>query len=268
MQYIHESAVVSKSAKIAENVKIGPFCFVGDYVELEEGVELISHVVVDGKTKIGKNTKIYSFASIGQKPQDLKYKNEDSILEIGQNNIIREYCTMQPGTKSGIMKTKIGDNSLFMAGSHVAHDCILGDNLIFANLATLAGHVEVGDNVVIGGLSAVHQFVKIGKYAMIGGVTGVVRDVPPFSTVSSERASIDGMNLIGLKRAGFDKNEIIKLQKAFNKIFFEKSDMEINSILDFVQKEFSDSDLVNHLLHFIRSDSKRSLTVANKRKEK
>ena len=197
---IHPSAVVSSKAQIGDNVEIGPFCVVGDDVKIGEGTILKSHVVVEGDTVIGKNNIIFPFASIGLEPQDLKFKGEKSRVEIGDNNKIREHVTIHLGTQDGAMVTKIGSNCLLMVGVHIAHDCVVGNHVIFANNATLAGHVEVGDHVVIGGLSAVHQFVRIGAGAMIGGMSGVESDVFPNGLVMGERASLAGLNLVGLKR--------------------------------------------------------------------
>jgi len=261
MNIIHPTSIVSSKAKLGENVKIGPFCVVEDDVTLENGVELISHVVISGVTKIGKNTKIYPFASIGSAPQDLKYSGEKSSVEIGENNQIREYVTIQPGTSGGIMKTIVGNNNLLMVGTHIAHDAVIGDNIICANIATIGGHVIIEDNVVLGGLSAVHQFVRIGKHAMIGGVTAVVRDVPPFASVVSDRAAIEGMNILGLKRRGFEKQEIFTLQQAFKKIFFTDDDDLMSRVFQ-VEEEFKESELVRQLVSFMKSESKRSFTTA------
>jgi len=262
---IHQSSVVSEKAIIGKNVKIGPFCFIGPNVTLNDNTILHSHVVIEGKTSIGKNSTIFPFASIGHIPQDLKYKGEESTVEIGENNIIREYVTIQPGTTAGRMNTILGDNCLLMAGTHIAHDCIIGNNIIFANLATLAGHVTIDDYVVIGGLSAVHQFVRIGESAMIGGCTAVERDVVPFATVTSERGSIEGVNLLGLKRRGFDKNNILDLQKAFKKIFFENNG-DMNNAIDSVREEFMGNNLVDQLLDFMSSETKRSFTTSDKKR--
>lgn len=261
---IHSSSVISEKAKIGKNVKIGPFCLVGPDVILADGVTLHSHVVIEGRTSIGKNTVVFPFASIGHVPQDLKYNNEESTTEIGENNLIREYVTIQPGTTGGRMKTVIGNNCLLMAGTHIAHDCLVGNNVIFANLATLAGHVIIEDYVVMGGLSAVHQYVRIGESAMIGGCTPVIRDVAPFAAVTSERSGIEGMNLLGLKRRGFDKEDILNLQKAFKKIFFE-NDGDMKQAIVSVTEGFSGNILVKQLLDFMNAETSRSFTTANKK---
>ncbi len=177
---IHNSSVIDKNAKIGKEVKIGPFCYIGPNVILNDNVELVSSVYIEGNTKIGKGTRIFPFASIGTQPQDLKYKGENNSLEIGENNTIREYVTINPGTKGGEGKTVIGDNNLLMISSHIAHDCHIGNNVVIANNVPLGGHVTIEDSVVIGGNSAVQQFTRIGRLAMIGGMTGVLKDVIPF----------------------------------------------------------------------------------------
>jgi len=203
---IHNSSVIDKKAKIGKEVKIGPFCYIGPKVQIGEGVELISNVHIEGNTKIQKGTKIFPFASIGTVPQDLKYRGEDNSLEIGENNVIREYVTINPGTKGGGGKTVIGNNCLLMISSHIAHDCHIGNNVVIANNVPLGGHVTIEDSVVIGGNSAVQQFTRIGRLAMIGGMTGVLKDVIPFGLSFGNRNYLRGINLIGLKR----KNMITK----------------------------------------------------------
>lgn len=259
---IHPSAIIEDGAKIGNNVKIGPFSYVGSNVEIADEVELKSHVVVDGHTYIGQNTVIYPFASIGNHPQDLKYKGGKSLLWIGRNNVIREYVTIHPGNDEG-KETIVGDNCLLMIGVHIAHDCNVGNNVIFANNATLAGHVIVEDNVVIGGLSAIHQFVRLGKNCMIGGATGIERDVPPFASASSDRAYIDGINLVGMKRRGFSKDEIISLQKAMRLIFSEENIFEEN--IKLAEKEYGQFESVKDVIRFMKSDSKRSFTTTRKK---
>ena len=216
---IHPTAVVDPAAKLGEDVFIGPFCVVGPDVELGDRVRLTSHVVVEGRTRVGEDTVIYPFASIGHRPQDLKFKGEPSELIIGRNNQIREHVTMSPGTEGGGMVTRIGDNGLFMVGVHVAHDCVVGNHAVLANNATLAGHVELGDFVTIGGLSAVRQFVRIGSHAMIGGMSGVEKDVIPYGLVMGDRARLAGLNLVGLERRGFQKDDIHALRAAYRLLF-------------------------------------------------
>jgi len=216
---IHATAIIHPNAKLGKDVSVGAFSLVGEHVTLGDGVKLHSHVVVEGHTTVGKNTEIFPFAVIGHSPQDLKFGGEQSRLEIGENNKIREHVTMHPGTQGGGLVTRIGNNCLFMVASHVAHDCQIGNNVILANNATLAGHVSVGTHVIIGGLSAVHQFVRIGDFAFIGGMSGVEKDVIPYGTVKGERASLDGLNLVGLKRRNVARDQIHALRHAFKELF-------------------------------------------------
>lgn len=257
---IHPTAIVAKSAHIGDNVSIGPYCVVGENVALWDDVELMSHVVVEGNTTIGKGTKVYPFVSLGTTPQDLKFKGEPSRLEIGGGNTIREYTTMNPGTEGGGMVTKVGDHCLFMMSTHVAHDCHVGNHVILANNATLAGHVHVGDHVVIGGLAAVHQFVRIGAHAMIGGLSGVEHDVIPFGSVMGERANLAGLNLVGLKRRNFSRDAIHALRHAY-KTLFEESDGVLEQRIAAVRKEFAEQPEVLEILNFVDAESSRSLCV-------
>jgi UDP-N-acetylglucosamine acyltransferase len=258
MAAIHPTAIIETGAELGANVRIGPYCHVGQRVVLEDGVELLSHVVVAGITRIGPRTKIFPFASIGHQPQDLKYRGEESRLEIGADNVVREYVTMNPGTKGGGMLTKVGDHCLFMASTHVAHDCTLGDHVIMANHATLAGHITIGDYAFLGGLCAVHQFVRIGAFAMIGGITGVERDVIPFGMVVGDRARLTGLNVIGLQRGGFSRDEIQILRTAYQMIFGD----EIGTFAERVDKaaeRFPGVRPVHDVIAFIRAESLRGL---------
>ncbi len=254
---IHPSAIISPKAKLGQNVEIGPFCVVGDFVEIGEGTILKSHAVIEGNTKIGKNNVIFPFAVIGVIPQDLKFKGENARVIIGDNNRIREHVTIHIGTQDGIMETRIGSNCLLMVGVHIAHDCIVGDNVIMANNATLAGHVEVGNHAVIGGLAAIHQFVRIGQGAMIGGLSGVESDVIPYGTVMGDRAFLAGLNLVGLKRRNFERAEIHALRNFFKKLFEENKEENFLNKANKLSGEF-DSKLVNEILTFINSQSSRS----------
>ena len=255
---IHSSSVISKKANIGKNVKIGPFCNVDDYVELEDNVELISNVHIEGKTKIGKGTKIFPFASIGTSPQDLKYNNEPNSLIIGEENTIREHVTINPGTEGGGGKTIIGNNCLFMISSHVAHDCKVGNNVIIANNVPLGGHVTIEDSVVIGGNSAVQQFTRIGRLAMIGGMTGVLKDVIPFGLSIGNRNYLQGLNLIGLRRKNYENKKIIDLGKAYKAIFSSKN---LHEDLNRIISEFKDNELVNEVANFIAKDKKRPICL-------
>ncbi|WP_042694906.1 acyl-ACP--UDP-N-acetylglucosamine O-acyltransferase [Azospirillum sp. B506] len=254
---IHPSAIVDPAAKLGEGVNIGPFCVVGPDVTLGDGVRLVSHVAVDGRTSIGADTVIYPFASIGHRPQDLKFHGEPSELFIGARNQIREHVTMNPGTEGGGMVTRVGDDGLFMMGSHVAHDCVVGDHVIMANNATLGGHVTLGDYVIIGGLSAVRQFVRIGSHAMIGGMSGVENDVIPFGLVMGDRARLAGLNLVGLERRGFKKDDIHALRAAYRMLFGPEGTFAER--VEEVGRDFGERALISDVLSFIRAKEARSL---------
>ena len=253
---IHPTAIVSEKAQLGENVEIGAYSIIGDDVKIGDTTIIKSHVVIEGDTQIGKDNVIFPFASIGLAPQDLKFKNEKSKVVIGDNNRIREHVTIHLGTKDGAMVTTIGNNCLLMVGVHVAHDCVVGDNVILANNATLAGHVEVGDHVVIGGLSAVHQFARIGAGAMIGGMSGVENDVIPNGLVMGERASLAGLNLVGMKRRGVSRDDIHALRNFFKKVFSETEGGFIARVGE-VAKEF-ESHAVQEVAAFVKTESTRS----------
>ena len=253
---IHNSSVIEKEAKIGRNVKVGPFCYVGSQVQISDGVELISNVHIEGNTKIGKGTKIFPFASIGTQPQDLKYKGESNSLEIGENNTIREYVTINPGTEVGGRKTIIGNNCLLMISSHIAHDCNIGNDVVIANNVPLGGHVTIEDSVVIGGNSAVQQFTRIGRLAMIGGMTGVLKDVIPFGLSFGNRNYLRGINLIGLKRKKYNNKAIMELDSAFKEIFSSKN---LHENLSKINGEYKDNDLVKEVINFIAKDKKRPI---------
>ncbi len=253
---IHKSSVIVSKTKIPENVKIGPFCYVGPDVILNENVELVSNVHIEGNTNIGKGTRIFPFASIGTQPQDLKFKNEKNSLDIGENNLIREYVTINPGTEGGGSKTVIGNNCLFMISSHVAHDCKIGNNVIIANNVPLGGHVTIEDSVVIGGNSAVQQFTRIGRLAMIGGMTGVLKDVIPFGLSIGNRNHLQGLNLIGLRRKKYDNQKIIGLSKAYKEIFASKN---LHENLSKIKSEHKGNELVNEVITFLAKDKKRPI---------
>ncbi len=254
---IHESSIVSNKAVIGKNVKIGPFCVIGDKVTLGDNVEIKSHVVIEGRVSIGYGTIIYPFASLCY-PQTLKYEGEDSEIIIGKNNKIREYVTIQHGTKGDKMVTTIGDNCLFMVGVHIAHNCIVGNNVIFANYVSLAGHVEVGDFAIIGGLSAVKQFVKIGSHAMIGGVSAIVNDVIPYGLASSDRGHLEGLNLIGMNRFGLDKKQSLEASKVVKEIFKDNAITVFNDRIENAKKKYPNNKIVQEIIDFILDDSSRS----------
>lgn len=257
MPQIHPTAIVEAGAALADDVTIGPYCCVGSQVKLGAGVVLQSHVVVTGDTTIGARTRAFPFVSLGQVPQDKKYKGEPARLEIGEDNVIREGVTMNIGTEGGGMLTKVGDRSLFMAGSHIGHDCQVGHDTVFANNATLAGHVIVGDFAFLGGLSAVHQFCRIGQYAMVGGLTGVERDVIPYGMVVGDRARLVGLNLRGLQRNGFSGDAIRVIRQAYGELFTNEGTLvdRIEAVAD----KYADSPAVMEIIDFIRSDSSRRI---------
>lgn len=247
--FIHPSAIIEPGASIGPGCHIGPYCSVGKNVVLGTGVELLSHVVVTGFTSIGDKTTCYPFSSIGHIPQDLKYKGEDSKLEIGTHNIIREHVTIQPGTHDGGMITTIGHHNLFMASSHVAHDCHVGSHIVMANNATLAGHVIIQDRVIIGGLSAVRQFVRIGENAMISGMTGIINDVIPFGLVFGNRGVLEGLNIVGMKRRQLSREKIIEMNDLYKKIFHTEGTIE-EKVEKLLQKNHSSTALL--ILNFLR----------------
>ena len=252
---IDKTAIINKNAKVHSSVKIGPYTIVGPNVEIGENTEIQSHVSITGNTKIGKGNKIYPFVSIND-PQDLKYNGEETSLVIGDNNKIREYVTINPGTIGGGGKTVIGNNCLFMISSHIAHDCHVGNNVIIANNVPLGGHAIIEDNVVIGGNSAVQQFTRIGKMAMIGGMTGVLHDVIPYGLSTGNRNSLQGLNLIGLRRAKFENKDILGLSDAYNQIFATKN---INENISKLNGSFQENPLVKEVIEFITKDKKRSI---------
>ncbi|PCI43229.1 MAG: acyl-[acyl-carrier-protein]--UDP-N-acetylglucosamine O-acyltransferase [Proteobacteria bacterium] len=256
---IHPSSVVSDKAELGENVSIGPFCVVDEHVRVGDGTQLISHVVLSGHTTLGKNNRIFPFASLGHEPQDLKYHGEPSEVVIGDGNTIRENVTINPGTEGGGMMTRLGNNNLLMAYSHVAHDCLLADDIIMANCATLAGHVHVDDGAIIGGMSAIHQFLRIGRYAMIGGMSGIVKDVPPFClTAGGYRPGLAGLNLVGLKRQGLGLERIRTLKEVY-RILLQSND-SLDQRLAEAKVLAEGDDLAEHLVAFV-STSKKGLTV-------
>lgn len=254
---IHPTAIIHPDAVLGNHVLIGPYCTVGAHVQLGDHVELISHVVMDGHTTVGDHTKIFPFSSIGLVPQDLKYAGEPSRVEIGHHTIIREHVTINPGTTGGGMLTRVGNHCLLMVNSHVAHDCIVGDHVIMANNATLAGHVVVGDYAILGGLSAVRQFVRIGHHAMIAGLSGIGDDVIPYGQAMGERASLVGLNLIGLKRRQFNREDIHILRTLYRLLFSPEGTLQER--VDDAREMFPDHKEVSEILNFITSENSRSL---------
>ena len=253
---IHQTALIDPKAKIHSSVKVGPYSVIGAKVEIDENTEVQSHVSIVGNTKIGKNNKIYPFASIGNDPQDLKFQGEETKLEIGNNNKIREYVTINPGTSGGGGITKVGNNCLFMVSAHIAHDCYVGDNVILANNVPLGGHAHVEDNVIIGGNSAVQQFTRIGRSAMIGGMCGVVRDIIPYGIAHGNRSILQGLNLIGLRRKNIPNQDIMILLDAYKEIFKNEN---LTENLNNLSKELRVNELVREVVSFIEKDKKRPI---------
>ena len=254
---IHPMALVDPAARIGAGVQIGPFCVVGKDVELEDGVQLLSHVVVAGRTRVGPRSRIFPFASIGHEPQDLKYCGEDSTLEIGADCIIREGVTMNPGTASGGLATRIGNRCVFLANAHVAHDCHIGESVIFSNNVMLAGHCRVGDFAILGGGAAVHQFVRIGRHSFIGGMAGVEHDVIPYGMALGNRAYLAGLNLVGLKRRGFTREQIHDLRRAYRLLFAAEGTLKERA--EDVASEFGSQPEVHEILTFIREGGDRAV---------
>ena len=253
---IHKTAIVDSKAKISSKVSIGAYSIIGSNVEIGENTIIDSHVSIIGNTIIGKNNKIYPFASIGNDPQDLKFDGEQTKLEVGDNNKIREYVTINPGTKGGGGITKIGNNCLFMVSSHIAHDCIVGNNVILANNVPLGGHARIEDDVIIGGNSAVQQFTRVGKSAMIGGMCGVVRDIIPYGIAHGNRSILQGLNLIGLRRKNIPNKEILTLSEAYKEIFKNEN---LTENLKNLNIEYKKNQLVDEVIKFLEKDKKRPI---------
>ena len=252
---IHKTAIIDPNAKIDPSVKIGAYSIIGPNVEIYENTIIQSHVSILGNTKIGKNNRFYPFVSIND-PQDLKYNGENTKTIIGDNNTIREYVTINPGTKGGGELTKIGSNCLFMVSTHIAHDCIIGDNVILANNVPIGGHAIIDDNVIIGGNSAVQQFTRIGKSAMIGGMCGVVRDIIPYGIAHGNRSILHGLNLIGLRRKNIKNKEIITLSDAYKEIFKTEN---LTENLNNLSEDFKENKLVIEVVNFLEKDKKRPI---------
>jgi UDP-N-acetylglucosamine acyltransferase len=255
---VHATAIVAEGAELAEDVEVGPFCVVGPNVKLAAGVKLMSHVVVAGTTSIGARTSLFPFASIGHPPQDLKYKGEPSSLRVGSDCVIREGVTMNPGTAGGGMQTVIGDRCAFLANSHVGHDCHVGNNVIFSNNVMLAGHCSIGDFVILGGGAAVIQFARVGAHAFLGGMSGLENDLIPYGMALGNRAQLSGLNIIGLQRRGFAREDIHTLRRAYRLLFADEGTLQER--LGDVEEEF-DHPIVKEILAFIRAGGKRSLCV-------
>ncbi|MCX5710192.1 MAG: acyl-ACP--UDP-N-acetylglucosamine O-acyltransferase [Candidatus Omnitrophica bacterium] len=253
---IHSTAIISKKAKLDTGVVIGPYAVIGDEVSIGANTKIGAHCVIEGNTTIGSACEIFSSAVVGSRPQDLKFKGERVFLEIGDNNIIREFCTLNPGTGDG-GKTSVGNDNLLMAYSHIAHDCVVGSGCIIANGGTLAGHVTIEDKAVIGGLVAIHQFVRVGLLSIIGGCSKVVQDVPPYSTCDGHPTRVYGLNLIGLRRQKTPKESIKILNQAFKLLF--NSGLSVKHAVEKIEKEISPCQELSYLINFAKS-SERGLS--------
>ena len=255
---IHKTAIISETSKIADNVKIGPYSVIGPNVKIENNTKIHSHVNIVGNTSIGSGNEIFSFASIGTPPQDLKYKGEKNSIIIGDNNKFREYVNINPGTEQGGGITKIGNNNLFMVYCHVAHDCNVFNNIVLANNVQVGGHVEIENNAVIGGSCAIHQFSRIGELAMVGGMTGVLSDVIPFGLSLGNRNNLIGLNLIGLRRAKISNANIKIIQQAYDIIFKSEN---FRSNIDNLRSEIKNNQFVDKIINFINSDKRRPISL-------
>jgi UDP-N-acetylglucosamine acyltransferase len=258
---IHPTAIITEGAKIGTGTTVGAYSIIGPKVVLGKDNKIGPHVVLEGNTKFGDENTIFQFASVGAAPQDLKFRGEDSVLEIGSRNIIREFVTLQPGTKGGGMITKIGHSNLFMANCHVGHDAIIGDSNIFANSAAIAGHVTVGNGVTLGGLTGVHQFVKLGDYSLLGAGSMITKDIPPFCIAQGDRAHLFGINKVGLERKGYSDEDISKLRTIYKEIFLDKGAISKKS--EEAKAKFSGFELGLKLIDFI-FNSERGVTLPKK----
>ena len=254
---VHPTAIVAPGARLHPSVEVGPYAVIGHQVQIGAGTTVGPHAVIEGRTRIGERNRVFQFASVGAQPQDLKYAGEDSALEIGNENLIREFTTLHKGTTGGGGVTRIGDRNLFMAYAHVAHDCQVGSGCVFANGATLGGHVEVGDHAILGGLSAVHQFTRIGRHAFVAGGSMVVMDVPPFCTAQGDRAELVGVNSVGLSRHGFSEEQIVRVKEAYRILF--RSKLPLEDALERLRTELGDQTEIQVLLSFVTT-SQRGIT--------
>jgi UDP-N-acetylglucosamine acyltransferase len=257
---VHATAVIEQGAELDDDVEIGPYCLLGPKVKLGRAVTLLSHVAVTGRTSIGAGTRVFPFASIGHQPQDLKYKGEDTTLEIGAQCTIREGVTMNPGTIGGGGVTKVGDRCSFLANSHVAHDCRVGNSVILSNNVMLAGHCMIGDHAILGGGAGVHQFVRIGHHAFVGGLAGVENDVIPYGMALGNRAGLAGLNIVGMKRLGFTRECIQNLRHAYRLLFSNEGTL-VERLADVEASEIARDPYVREIIEFIKAQSERSLCV-------
>lgn len=247
---IHATAIVAKGAEIGAGVEIGPYSVIGAHVRIGAGTRIGAHVVIEGRTTMGERNLISSFSSIGSRPQDLKFKGEDTALEIGDDNMLREYCNVSLGTEGGGGKTVIGHKNLFMVYTHVAHDCVVGNQVIAANCVALAGHVEVQDGAVLGGLSAVHQFCRVGRLSMTAGGAMVTQDIVPYGMVHGDRARINGLNVVGLRRLGVKNDELKAIKDMYRLVFDENLTLE--DAIAKIEQDVADSTYRSEWLAFLR----------------
>ncbi len=257
MAAIHPTAVIEDGAEIADGVTIGPYCVIGEKVTLMPGVRLHAHVVMSGITKIGENTEIFPFASIGMAPQHVRYSGEDTRLDIGRDCVIREYATANPGTVAGGGLTKVGDGVMLMMGCHVAHDCQIGDGVMLVNNATLGGHCVIGEHAILGGLCAVHQFVRIGEFAFVGGMAAVDRDVIPYGMVLGDRAHLGGLNVVGMKRRDMPRQQIHAMRNAYRLLFSGQGTLKDRT--EQVAEAYAADDNVQRIIRFLRAGGDRSI---------
>jgi UDP-N-acetylglucosamine acyltransferase len=265
LAWIHPSAVVEDGASLADDVRVGPFCHVGPEVALGAGVTLVSHVAVAGRTTIGARTKVFPFASLGHQPQDLKYRGEASTLTVGEDCMIREGVTMNPGTEGGGLATTVGNRCAFLANSHVGHDCVVGDSVVLSNNVMLAGHVTLGDHVIIGGGAAVIQFTRVGAHAFIGGMSGLENDLIPYGMAMGNRAHLAGLNIVGLKRRGFSREDIHELRAAYRLLFADEGTL-LERVEDVAQR-YPQASQVSEIIAFIRAGGDRSICVPRANKD-
>ena len=262
---IHKTAVISPGAEISEGVEIGPYAIIGEKVRIARNTKIGAHTVIEGNTEIGENNNIYHFVTLGAPPQDIGYRGEDTRIVIGSNNIIREYTSIHRATTKQDWVTIIGNDNYIMSYSHIAHDCVLGNNIIMVNAATLGGHTSVGDHVTLSSFIASHQFVRIGAYAFISGLTGLPRDIPPYMMASGPRASLHGLNLVGLRRNGFSRESITGLRKAYRIIWRESSLLKDG--IERVKGEMEIFPELEILIDFLTADSPRGITRGSKSKD-
>ncbi len=265
MSSIHPSALVESGARLGQGVEIGPFCHVGPKVALGDGVKLFSHVVVAGDTAVGARTRVFPFASIGHEPQDLKFKGEPTTLRIGADCLIREGVTMNPGTAGGGGETSVGDNCVFLANCHVAHDCRLGDGVLLSNNVMLAGHCRIGDYAILSGGAAVHQFVRIGAYAFLGGLTGVGEDLIPFGLAIGNRGWLAGLNVVGMKRRGFAQEQIHSVRRAYRQLFAGEGTLKER--IERVADDFAGDAAAQQIVAFLREGGDRAVLVPRDARE-